>query len=420
MNKNVVTIVFVGIICLLLAIGVFILLSPKNTDTKDNEESNITIDKGTEDTTQEDTKEEIPAETPECPEGIVCIGGSDIPELPNVKLGTSEVYAADLEEESEPQDQETDADSSTHNTTEGNTDILPLNVTVTNQDYRTWSIFWITNTIQTGYIKYGTVSNTLNRKGFDERDPNSTNLAERFTHHISVRNTDEDLEKDNLAFYFKIVSGDTEFDDNGNVYTYENASLTSSPSTPNSITVATNLASNYDKNDYVVLTMQTNNYDTESNIVSGVFTDQGGVDISIGIARNKDLKTYFGYSSTNKIDVKVYGPNGYTGYAGQIDAGKLENENLNVRISQTGYEGDIFSASIAGDYTFEDKSGTVSENENNDSNLPRTGFEKEWLFTSVFGLVIMTLGIFCVLIVFPLNYKKLWEKKVIDDIDGFE
>jgi hypothetical protein len=346
----------------------------------------------------------------------VCIGGSDIPEIPNVKLGTSEVYAADLEEENEPQDQETDADSNTHDTTEGNTDILPLKVTVTNQDYRTWSVFWITNTIQTGYIKYGTVSNTLDRKGFDERDPNSTSLAERFTHHISVRNTDEDLEKDNLIFYFKIVSGDTEFDDDGDVYIYENASLTSSPSTPNSITITSNKISGYDNNDYVVLTKQTNNYDSESNVVGGVYSNLGGVDIPIGTSRTTDLETYFIYSSTNKIDIKVYAPNGYTGFASQVEAGKLENENLNVRISQTGYEGDIFSVSMAGDYTFEDKGSTDTE----DENIPRTGFENQWLFTSIFGLVVMTLGIFCVLIVFPLNYKKLWEKKVIDDIDGFE
>jgi len=433
MKKGLITIIIVAVITLVIGVGVFLLLSPRNTSTRDSE----SLDSVTTTTTvssisdssgfDEDEEEESTEETDENSDEVVFIGGDEVPTVPDVTLGDSEVYSYtgssdesnDTEESEDTNEASNNDNSDTSETTTGDLEKGPINVTVTNKDYRIWTVFWITNTAQTGYINYGTSMSNLERPIYDDRENDSTNLVERYSHHVTVTNDEDDITEDNPTFYFEIVSGGEVFDEYGYAYEYENVSLTSSPSTPNSISVTSNEVTSFDRNDYVVLAKMIDSDGDESTIISDVFNSTGGVELTVGIARNESLNAYFPYSTSNDISVKVYGPNGYTGFAQSVALSRLTEEILNIDVSQTGYEGGIFSSSTSGDHTFTERyptADTTGEDAEEES-LPQTGVEDEWAFTSIFGFVVFLLGTFCILLLIPWNYKKLWEKKVVSDME---
>jgi len=426
MKKGLLTIIIVAVITLSLGIGVFLLLSPKSTS--DSEKSVVSRTTTSIIATNEEDEESDSDGTSDtdATDGVVYIGGEDVATLPDVTLGDSEVYkSSDLEDEEDSEESsESSSESIDETADEGSDDEdvidiekQPLNVTVTNKDYRIWSVFWVTNTAQTGYIEYGTSVGVQDRTAFDDRDTTKADMKERYTHHVSITNSESEITDTDPTYYFYIVSGEDRFYDYTFPYEYENATLTSSPSTPNSISVTADEVSGFDRDDFVVLAKMIDSNDIESTIVSDIFNSSGGVDLSIGIARLQSLASYFPYSTSNDVSVKIYGPNGYTGFAETVTLARLSDEILNIQVTQTGYEGGIFSTSGSGDYTFSDRYPSADTTSQTDESLPQTGVENEWAFTSVFGFVVFLLGAFCVLLFIPWNYKKLWERKVIDEMD---
>jgi hypothetical protein len=405
--KNVLTIFLV----LLIAIGAigaayYFLFLREKQDTQ--EEEIATQDYA--DSDYEQTSDD------ECPEGYVCLGGSGIPTLPTITLGSSKLLAqeeAELETEEEEEEEPSESEE-TGSTEEEITSNTPQNVLITNKDFRIWSIAWVTQEAQTGYIKYGISSDDLTREVLDDRDLDIGNLQERFTHHVTVTNPESDLSEEDQTYYFEIVSGGEEFDDDGSVYSYKNAPLTSSPSSPTSIGITVSSSvSGYSNDDYIVIARQV---DTEGDIstpVSDVFNSTGGVELTIGIARTQSLTTYFPYSSSNTLDVKVYGPDGYTGFAGSVALSSLEEEVLVINTSRSGYSGSTFSSSYGSSYSIGE-----GEEEFPTTDLPQTGSEDSWLFYSIWGIVIFLLGICCAIVFIPWNYQRLWERKVVDVVES--
>lgn len=429
MKKGLLTIIIIALITLSLGVGVFLLLSPRSSD----ESGDISIATTTT-TTLISSNEEYDEETSEDTEdsdGVVYIGGEDVATVPDVTLGDSEVYTISDSDSEDVSDMNTESSNGSEDTNESSNDTdetgnvtdiekQPLNVTVTNKDYRIWSVFWVTSTAQTGYVNYGTTVNVQDRTAYDDRDTSEADMVEWYTHHVTITNDESEIMNDEPTYYFNIVSGGIEFYDYSFPYEYENVTLTSSPSTPNSISVTVDEVAGFDRNDYVVLAKMIDSNGIESTVVSDVFNSSGGVDLSIGIARMQSLESYFPHTSSNDISVKIYAPNGYTGFAESVSLSELSNEILNVQVTQTGYEGSIFSTSGSGDYSFSDRYPSADTTGESEESLPQTGVENEWAFTSIFGFVIFLLGTFCVLLFIPWNYKKLWEKKVIGEIDDMD
>lgn len=414
MNKGIL-ILTIFFIVVVLSAGAFYLFfyEADGDDTREatQEENQVTTTTTESASNEEETDDEA---TDGCQKGIVCLEAGKVPSLPTITLGKSEVYAAKPTEDPEdPEDPEEDPEEPQDEVKEN----TPQNILIANKDFRIWSILWVTEKAQIGYVKYGTVKDDLSKEAFDDREEDVYDPKERFTHHVTLTNTESDLEVENLVLYFIIVSGDEEFGNEEEPYEYENVSLTSSPSTPLSISVAASPLVDEYKEDYIVIARQVDSDKNFSSEVSDVFKETGGSELVIGIARDEAMSSYFSSSSSNEIDVKVYGPDSHTGYAEGITLSTLETEILNVQLSKTGYAGDIFGSSSGSNYTLDDKFPEADTEGEED--LPQTGIEDSWLFTSSFGLIILLLGLGCAVLFIPWNYKKLWERKVVDDIDWY-
>ncbi len=435
--KNVLIIISVMLITVGVGFGVFYFLVISKQDDSEvkqietSDTKNVSSQDGTdypEESDEEVTYSDEEEADDECPEGVICLGGTSIPTIPTITLGTNEVYAAELEDDSgdtQITDQEDDDTEDNVSATEeyrdptvvdGNTQ---QNVMVTNKDYRTWSIIWVTDESNTGYVKYGTSETQVNTTAYDDRESNTSNLQERFTHHVTITNTDTELRQDDLVYYFKIISGGEEFDNDGDLYEYLNVPLTTSPSIPSSVSVTSNLVDGYSNNDYIVVARQESTEGSISFSVSGVYTSSGGIELIVGTARSSNLNSYFTYSSSNSLEARIYAPNGYTGYVNNINLNSLENDVLNIELSRTGYSGDVFTTTGGSNYSLDDDSSLVGESDSleDNENLPQTGIEDSWAFTTVFGLVVFFLGIGCVIIFIPWNYKNIWEKKIVNKVD---
>ncbi len=409
--------ILTAIIVITIGGGIYYYFFVYKSEQSVSEKTSNTIEK------DQDQQSEIEGDAYSgCPTGLVCIGSKYVPTLPTVKLGASEVYAAEKKESDsgilEKQEyQESQIGPKT-----------PQNILVTNKDFSIWSVVWVTNEPQTGYIKYGLSKDAINRKAYDDREVSVMNLEKRYTHHVTIENNASDLSEAQTEFYFVIVSGDEEFASGDESYVYKNAPLTSSPSTPTSISVTALPILNDRKDDYIVIARQKSSEEVSTS-VSSAFNLSGGCELNIGISRTQDLASYFTTSSTNAIELKLYGPKGYVGYIDSMILSELEEKVLQVKVSETGYEGNIYSSSGIGGYDIYGKESTsqlsttstitttTSTQRDNKETAPRTGLDGLWLFTSIFGLVIFMLGVGFGIIIFPWSYRASWEKKVLREID---
>lgn len=402
--KTFLTVILIAVVVLGAVGAAFYFLYYKETQQSIEEDSTTTVVTPIEEESSEDS---------ECPKGYICIGGTNIATAPTITLGKNEVMAREgvetEEEETEEEENEGEVPQTPASLISSNT---PQNVIVTNKDFRVWSVAWVTDDAVTGYITYGTSSASLDKDGLDDRDTDLNNLGQRFTHHVTITNSETDLSEDDLTLYFNVISDGEESDDDGLPYSYENAPLTASPSSPTSISVNAQGVSNYSANDYIVIAQQINSSGDISTPVSEVFNSTGGAELVIGIARTQNLTSYFPYSSSNTLDVKVYGPGGYTGFVDGARLSELEDEVLTVNMTRSGYRGEVFASSYGSSYSIGGVPAGTSP-----STLPRTGREEFRGFYTVWGLVIFLLGICCSVVFIPWNYKRIWERRVVEIVE---
>lgn len=387
----------------------FLVVINQGSETSDQVTTTIQTTSVSDEADDTDDSEE---DDGECPEGFVCLGGASVATAPTITVGENQTFTQNGQSQQGDEDDDETTTTSTVADQEEIAEKSPLNVIITNKDYQAWSVAWVTHTAQTGYIVYGTNPESLSRQVTDDRDGGLGNLEERYTHHVTVTNNSSDLEQDDLTLYFKIVSGGTEFLDNGNPYEYTNAPLTASPSTPNSIGITTQDITGIERSDMVAIGRMKDSGGDISEAVSAPFSELGGVELVLGIARSQSLTTYFPYSAENTLELKIFGPDGYTGYVESVRIGSVSDGVLQVTMSETGYsEQGVFFASTGGSYTI-GGGGTA-----NGTTIPSTGIEDSIVFKSVWGAVIFMFGLVTMVIFIPWNYKRLWEKRALTEIE---
>jgi len=69
---------------------------------------------------------------------------------------------------------------------------------VTNVGYKTFTVTWVTNTMKTGYVNYGTSASSLDNTAYDKRGQ----TIEDDTHYVTVTDLTADT-----TYYYEIVSG---------------------------------------------------------------------------------------------------------------------------------------------------------------------------------------------------------------------
>ncbi|MBU0975472.1 MAG: hypothetical protein ABIE03_02550 [Patescibacteria group bacterium] len=415
--KNAFLVLFIVLLIIAGGLGAWYLLGGGGTDTppvtgpstSSNNSGNDTTDPGDTDTPDDSN----------CPTGVICLGSASIPTIPTIILGKKEVYAAE-----NPPDSNQDIVDDQPDTPNVVKSITPQAVTISNKDFRIWSVSWVTKEETTGYLKYNSNAVQELKSIYDSRDEDIYDLEKRYTHLVSITNSDEELQQEGLSFTFTIISNGEEFDNNGTPFEYVNAPLTASPSLPNSVTVTSDRKAGT-SDDYIVLARLIDADGDRSTIVSSFFDSYGEVDLIIGIARNSDLRAYFPYSASNMLEAKLYGPLGYTGYVKNVKLSDISEDFLSIQCYNTGYAGDIFASSHGSDYTIGQIPATTTTTtttlpEQPDGKLPYTGVEDSWAFTSVFGFVIFLIGLLSVIVYVPwnlLNIRRMWEKQVVKDLD---
>ncbi len=434
MKKNIILIAFViTAVGVAAYLGYYLFLSPEgksSTETggdetvaessEDAQESGIdastTTTEGTEGagTFTEDGQS---LDTGDCPDGYICFGDDTIATVPTITLGERRVLAQEVSGQEVPtQTTATTADQIAEPTVIA--DNTPQNVIITNKDFRIWTVSWVTKSAVTGYVKYGPGPNLMTRSINDDRDVSSNNMQKRFTHHVTITNPESDLNEDSITYSFVIVSDGEEFPGGDSPNTYQNAPLTTSPSSPISVAVTAAPISGYSKDDYIAIARQVDADGDKSTPVSGVFSSSGGLELIIGIARNEDLNSYFAYSDSNNLEVKLYGPDGYTDFK-KVTLGQISNDTISMDLKSTGYRGEIFEALSESTRTTTTRTAatTTTTKRPKVDNLPRTGVEDSVAFKSLFGFVIFLLGICIIMLIVPWNFKKLWEERVVERME---
>lgn len=103
--------------------------------------------------------------------------------------------------------------------------ISPKQVKITNLSDNSFTVSWITEEATSGFVKYGTTSQ-IELTAIDDRDQETGKTGNYTTHYVNLKNLSPQT-----TYYFKIGSGKSLHDNNGNLYEVITASkIVSSPS----------------------------------------------------------------------------------------------------------------------------------------------------------------------------------------------
>src|SRR3989344_1245925 len=86
----------------------------------------------------------------------------------------------------------------------------PRQIRITNISDTGFTVSWITDTSVSGYVRYGTEANSLNKNFGDDRDQISGSVGLYTTHHVTLKGLTA-----NTKHFFKIGTGSQLYDENG-------------------------------------------------------------------------------------------------------------------------------------------------------------------------------------------------------------
>ncbi|MEI6462498.1 MAG: hypothetical protein WCO33_02405 [bacterium] len=292
----------------------------------------------------------------------------------------------------------------------------PNNLYVTNKDYKIWSVVWTTTTATVGKLKYGTSSSNLDKVVSDDRTSLSGKTS--YSHQVTITNTDALLNLGNPTFYYKILSDNIEYGNDTNPYTYINAPLLSSPSSPTNAVVS--VSKSISNSDGVVLA-RIKSGSEYSEYVSSVISGTNAI-LNIGTARKNDLKSYMSGSSAT-LEVSVVGPNGKViGTKTGISLTNIEDTTISVTINP-GSGGTVVASSSKATSKVS-SSGTVISNGSTDlsdsasslQTVPKTAIEDDIsiAIALVFFLILLISGTFGL---YRINSKQYFGRKVLEGND---
>ncbi len=290
----------------LVGFGVITLLTPakKTTGTSTNvstKSSKISSSSVTSSTIASD-KEEVATNYAE----TTIKSGSSNNKLPNVILSDNPIVAkANTSSSSKASSESTSSSTSSQTVSLASNPVVnlgtrtPENVLVTNKDYKKWTVVWTTSIATVGKLKV--VATGLNKTYSDDRTEFVNTKS--YTHHVTVTNDDSLLSSGNPTFkYTLLVDGES-----AGEYTYVNAPLLSSPSTPTTAVLKLNPSS---KSKDIILTGRIKTGSTYSDYLSSTIDASSNSSMVIGIARSTALSQYVSLSAPNTLEVTAYGNTG--------------------------------------------------------------------------------------------------------------
>ena len=161
----------------------------------------------------------------------------------------------------------------------------------------TFSVAWLSDSKEEGYVKYGTDSSVLDTDANDVRD-SIVERGEYYSHLVEISRLQPET-----TYYFEVYSGDDTYTNSGAAYEVTTFSTLSSPPVAQELTGS---IAGYDSvDDAVVLVSLT---DGDSTGTSGTSTtlatvpgSEGSWIVGIGDARSQDGAEYFSFSDQDTI-----------------------------------------------------------------------------------------------------------------------
>lgn len=157
--------------------------------------------------------------------------------------------------------------------------LTPKNIKTSNLTSSSFTISWVTpDDPISGYIRYGK-SSSLGNIGLDDRDQKPDNLGQYLVHHVTLNGLEAQT-----TYYFKIVSGEKEYDENGKPYSVTTTPIISPTTLPPTYGVI--LEENGQPAKEAIVYLQVGN----SNLVSALTKSSGNWLISLSSLADQDLK----------------------------------------------------------------------------------------------------------------------------------
>jgi hypothetical protein len=185
---------------------------------------------------------------------------------------------------------------STVNSPTGEKSVRIVNLTDTG-----FSVTWISQEREEGYIKYGTSSSSLSSEAVDERD-SASSKGEYYVHLVSTARLLPETE-----YFFEIVSGTDKYDNNGTKYSVTTSPTLSSPPPFDSASGDIEGLPEHGEAVVVAYVEDEDGVGTEgrSSEMATIVDDNARWILSIADVRNSDGTSYFEYTSGDilKLDV---------------------------------------------------------------------------------------------------------------------
>jgi hypothetical protein len=172
-------------------------------------------------------------------------------------------------------------------------------IVVTNLTDTGFTVVWVSESAEEGSIEYGTTASDLGDSAYDERDGIS-NKGEYLVHSVNVT-----LLETETDYYFKVISGTDEYDNNGNYYSVTTFATLDSPPAYESIT---GNVENADGEVVVIAYFEDKDGlgSTGSSMKMSTLTDENGKWImSIADSRNEDGSEYYEYTDDDSMTFDV-------------------------------------------------------------------------------------------------------------------
>jgi len=174
-------------------------------------------------------------------------------------------------------------------------------VRIVNQTDTGFSVVWISEENEEGYIKYGTSSTSLTSEAVDERD-SASSKGEYYVHLVSTARLLPETE-----YFFEIVSGTDTYDNNGNKYSVTTGPTLSSPPPFDSASGDIDGLPEHGEAVVVAYVEDGDGVGTEgrSSEMATIADDNTRWILSIADIRNSDGSSYFEYTSGDVLKLDV-------------------------------------------------------------------------------------------------------------------
>lgn len=274
-----------------------------------------------------------------------------------------------------------------------------------------FSVVWISEEREEGYIKYGTSSSSLSSEAVDERD----SVSSKGKYYVHMASTSRLLPE--TKYFFEIVSGSETYDNNGTKYSVTTGPTLSSPPPFDSASGDIEGLPDHGEAVIVAYVEDGDGAGTEgrSSEMATIVDENARWILSIADIRNSDGTSYFEYTSGDvlKLDVVTTFPTdpheeGTQG-VGERDVRIVVNESQTVAKGKVGLLNNygVLGYSTGDPISFENVDNIEDSYEvDSGTQTPKTGlFDSTLTYFIILPSLIVIIGIFSILRMTKKNKK---------------